>query len=804
MTGLHPLHLTDLRKSGLSDLTIKEADIKTVPPSDINKKLGFNIPDLISCYEIPYDETFSRFKAFYSDNDKKPKYLQRKGTGNRLYIPQRVKPILSDPTVPFYITEGEKKALKAAQEGLYCIGLSGLWNWSNGNKELISDFDLVTFKGRSIYIVPDNDWLQPDRHGYQKNLKQAVYELADKLKKRGAKVFIVELPQGDTKGLDDYLCKYSVEEFKSLPVSEVKSLSEAIAEATLENMPEILKRLANLKSEIQKGILSKDLAVKLGADYRAVKREVKTYEKIKDITTTDKNITIAHPSFYIDHDFMNLGFRETVIIDNRPEDRNFYIISNKDSFYLHENKILQQKGKTIIFDERDRLLIRHEDRWHRDKILSFIKNPETPEGSYHEIKTALKQHIELPKDAVYGLISAWIIATYFYLIFYAFPFLFIYGKKQSGKSRLLSFLERLCFNAMKIKGVSVASLADSIDGVRGTFLNDQAEALSDNRNIEVLGIIADSYVRGGGNRRIVDISNKKRRVLDFETYSPKAFASTKEIDADIEDRCIEIPMIRAMQEYPEPEAFLPIWQDLRDKLYRLLLTNWHVVQEIYQNTGKGVSQRVRELWRPIEAVLILEKVSDEKIQDIRDFFLESMLETQSELTDYELELFEVLLGMLEEKGEGILTAKEIAENLKRDEGITERGLQTWVGITMRQFKLYDYQAGRRGKSKAYKFTYKHVKDIENRYAPSELGYLGCKVVQSPDNQQSTIDNLKKTGCQEVVKGEEDTTYEQPMKSEVVEHKVLINKEKDNLPTLITYLGDDKNKLKKLESLEVIE
>jgi hypothetical protein len=199
---LHPDHIADLRKSGLSDETILKADIKSVPPDMINKKLGFNISDLTSCYEIPYDKNFSRFKAFYGDHqyDKKhPKYLQRKNTGNRLYIPPEVRPLLSNPDIHLCITEGEKKALKATQEGLPCIALSGLWNWSNSNKELLPDFDSIAFEGRTVYIIPDNDWLQPNKHGYKKNLKQAVYELADKLKERGSKVFIVELPQGDLK-----------------------------------------------------------------------------------------------------------------------------------------------------------------------------------------------------------------------------------------------------------------------------------------------------------------------------------------------------------------------------------------------------------------------------------------------------------------------------------------------------------------------------------------------------------------------------------------------------------------------------
>ena len=63
---LHPEHYADLKeKSGLSDETIQQAEIKTIPPDQINKLIGFNVPDLTSAYEIPYGNGFSRIKAFY-------------------------------------------------------------------------------------------------------------------------------------------------------------------------------------------------------------------------------------------------------------------------------------------------------------------------------------------------------------------------------------------------------------------------------------------------------------------------------------------------------------------------------------------------------------------------------------------------------------------------------------------------------------------------------------------------------------------------------------------------------------------
>ncbi len=202
--SLAPEHYKDLQKSRLSDDTIREAGIKSVPPDQINKKLGFNIDGLVSMYEIPFDAEYRRFKVFYEpgkESDKegkpKPKYLTRRDMENRLYIPSKVKHVLNDLSITLEITEGEKKALKACQEGLNCIAVTGLWNWKvKGKEALIPDFDKIKLEGRTVIITPDNDWRKPNKHGYKKNLEQSVYRLAYLLIDRGAKIYWRELPNG--------------------------------------------------------------------------------------------------------------------------------------------------------------------------------------------------------------------------------------------------------------------------------------------------------------------------------------------------------------------------------------------------------------------------------------------------------------------------------------------------------------------------------------------------------------------------------------------------------------------------------
>jgi len=193
--NLHPLHLQDLRRSGLADETIELAGIESLIPKNIEKETGCHNDKLSSAYRIPYGNGFNRYRCFYLEGASGAKYLQRKNSGNHLYIPANFnRDILQDATKTIFITEGEKKALRACQSGIPCIGLSGLWNWKNkGTNALIDDFNAIKLAGRTVKIIPDDDWKQPNIHGYKTNLEKAVYGLAGKLKERGARVFIVNL-----------------------------------------------------------------------------------------------------------------------------------------------------------------------------------------------------------------------------------------------------------------------------------------------------------------------------------------------------------------------------------------------------------------------------------------------------------------------------------------------------------------------------------------------------------------------------------------------------------------------------------
>lgn len=219
--GVAALHLDDLRKSGLSNETIAAAGIKSIRPCDIAMQIGYEVSEVMSAFNIPFDENFSRLKAFYAPDasttqkKKMPKYFQKKGSGNRIYIPPSLSSKVLMGNEPLYMTEGEKKTLCANQNGFPCIGITGLWNWKRpGTDELIADFDRINLKGRKIILVPDSDYRDP-----AKNLTSAVERLTRALQLKGAEVWILQLPHTENgkTGADDFIVKHGADDFGKLP-----------------------------------------------------------------------------------------------------------------------------------------------------------------------------------------------------------------------------------------------------------------------------------------------------------------------------------------------------------------------------------------------------------------------------------------------------------------------------------------------------------------------------------------------------------------------------------------------------------
>jgi hypothetical protein len=241
---LQQQHLDDLRKSGLRPETIQAAGFRTVQGAEVNGILNWRggAEVLGACLYVPYlnrDRTpigFGRVKPDVPRREPRPdgsvrqiKYEQPKDVGVRVYVPPMVWCLVDDPSRPLVVTEGEKKALAAAQLGFPCVGLGGVDCWSKtracgedgrpkGPRLLLDDWQALQLKDRTVFLAYDAE--RPGTQAYE-NVRRAERTLALALADQaGASVRIIRLPppSGEQKkvGLDDYLLTHTAEDLRVL------------------------------------------------------------------------------------------------------------------------------------------------------------------------------------------------------------------------------------------------------------------------------------------------------------------------------------------------------------------------------------------------------------------------------------------------------------------------------------------------------------------------------------------------------------------------------------------------------------
>ena len=196
--SLAPEHLADLRKSTLTDETIRAQHIRSVPPAMIAPLLGFDISAIKSALLFPFRSPsfgftdLARIKVFPALTDAaghSVKYLQPRGSHPRVYFIARCLREVLEGDDPLWIVEGEKKALAIAQLGRPTIGICGVEGWhSRQSCLLLDDFDAIHLKDRVVELLPDSDFqTNPD-------VRRAVEGFGRALRGRGAHPRVVLLP----------------------------------------------------------------------------------------------------------------------------------------------------------------------------------------------------------------------------------------------------------------------------------------------------------------------------------------------------------------------------------------------------------------------------------------------------------------------------------------------------------------------------------------------------------------------------------------------------------------------------------
>ncbi|MEM0096699.1 MAG: hypothetical protein QW660_08750 [Candidatus Bathyarchaeia archaeon] len=361
-----------------------------------------------------------------------------------------------------------------------------------------------------------------------------------------------------------------------------------------------------------------------------------------------------------------------------------------------------------------------------------------PKELYIAVKTVFESFVELEDPVAYDFLTIWTLGTYFVQCFSSFPYLYIGGMKQSGKTKLLTVLKELCFNAGFSTDLSTSALFRFTDTYRGTLLMDETEDLANpERKQAFRSILLNGYKKG------VEVQRTNPNTLSlefFEVYGAKALANIAGIEDILEDRCISLIMKRAKnfqilnREVPIGDL---VFQKIRDSLYIFFLTHFNVfndvnwVHVIGEAEKAGICGRELEIWKPILVLAsFFEKFFNGLFREILNFAKKKIEEKKAEnITESaDFILVRVLLELVEADGYYKLgDIKKKMADMYEDE---QKWLnEKWLGRALK--RLGFTQKRRIGKGREYFLAKDKVKDLAER--------LGVVSVVSVVTEKETVE-----------------------------------------------------------------
>jgi hypothetical protein len=165
---------------------------------------------------------------------------------------------------------------------------------------------------------------------------------------------------------------------------------------------------------------------------------------------------------------------------------------------------------------------------------------------YRELVHVFQKYIDIPRWCAANA-ALWVMATYVYQGFSAFPYLMLLAERGSGKSRMLRLITMLSSNGLFWVSASLSSLFRAVEALKPTLGLDEIEYINDERNPngqELLNLLNSGYERGAVVPRVN--KDSKMMVEYFDAYCPKAIATTQDLAGVLNSRCLRIPIARTL------------------------------------------------------------------------------------------------------------------------------------------------------------------------------------------------------------------------------------------------------------------
>jgi len=433
--------------------------------------------------------------------------------------------------------------------------------------------------------------------------QQAALKHANLIEEAGKEVRIIDLP--DSQDPWDYFQDHSAQDFQQLMdssllpfdcelrhISELESREDQLKRIRDELLPRVKRADPTMQPDRIKKIHSK-----FGVPVKALNEQLKRIdvdsECLADAAAVEDAgtlLTISPALDLVDGTMIIMAPRRIIRGDSQiPRWQNTVVTSDRERLILTHEELLQKGWYAPALEQTDIQVA--EERYSADVINGFLSGHLQGDlaRTFSEIRQIIRWYIDFSDDRVYDYLACWIIGTYFYPIFSHYPYVHFTGPKGSGKSQCLYVLRCLCHNAKIAGSMSLAVQFRIIGALQPSLLFDEMENLGQTQHTELHRMLKYGFEKNGPQVWRMDMTGTTMQMSWWNVYCPRSFASIEGMEDVIGSRSVQIIMERSFDDQIKGRTVNsedPSWQQVRDRLFLVTLTEGARIKEIHDSLQK--------------------------------------------------------------------------------------------------------------------------------------------------------------------------------------------------------------------------
>lgn len=342
---------------------------------------------------------------------------------------------------------------------------------------------------------------------------------------------------------------------------------------------------------------------------------------------------------------------------------------------------------------------------------------EPEEDLWSRIKAYIINHVDLPDERLFDLLTALIYATYIPETFYVVPYIQIIGPKNSGKTRLGEVIQQLCYRGLMSSNISEAALFRSVEEWKPTLILDETEIYSDKDRGSIQNLLNAGYRRGCPAIRMEGVSEGVPRLALFDVFGFKVLIGTGGFKDTLESRAIRISMEKNIRKVAATLDFNEA-REIRGQLLMLRFQRLADVARvasvnsvgIFEGVPKGLDfadGRFAELYSP------LLHVANEGYESILSYAKEAFrYMVEEEGTSIEAEVVESVINSAPFVESGWISTRSITDKFNEGKPNNEQWKLNSIG---RVLKRLGFKPSRRHQGSGYLYDLKRIDRLIERY-----------------------------------------------------------------------------------------